>query len=96
MTTIGLTQALNRIGQNATCTLREPSMGPVFGIKGGAAGGGNSQVLPMEAINLHFTGDLHAVTSAHNLCSAMLDNHIYFGNESDIDTNRILWPESST
>ena len=67
-------------------------MGPVFGIKGGAAGGGNSQVLPMEAINLHFTGDLHAVTSAHNLCSAMLDNHIYFGNESDIDTNRILWP----
>jgi len=92
VTTIGLTQALNRIGQNATCTLREPSMGPVFGIKGGAAGGGNSQVLPMEAINLHFTGDLHAVTSAHNLCSAMLDNHIYFGNESDIDTNRILWP----
>ena len=92
VTTIGLTQALNRIGQNATCTIREPSMGPVFGIKGGAAGGGHSQVLPMEAINLHFTGDLHAVTSAHNLCSAMLDNHIYFGNESDIDTNRILWP----
>ena len=92
VTTIGLTQALNRIGQNATCTIREPSMGPVFGIKGGAAGGGHSQVLPMEAINLHFTGDLHAVTSAHNLCSAMLDNHIYFGNECDIDTNRILWP----
>jgi formate--tetrahydrofolate ligase len=92
VTTIGLTQALNQIGQSATCTIREPSMGPVFGIKGGAAGGGHSQVLPMEAINLHFTGDLHAVTSAHNLCSAMLDNHIYFGNECDIDTNRILWP----
>ncbi|MBN16586.1 MAG: formate--tetrahydrofolate ligase [Euryarchaeota archaeon] len=92
VTTIGLTQALNRIGQQATCTIREPSMGPVFGIKGGAAGGGHSQVLPMEAINLHFTGDLHAVTSAHNLCSAMLDNHIFFGNVSDIDTNRILWP----
>ena len=92
VTTIGLTQALNRIGQNATCTIREPSMGPVFGIKGGAAGGGYSQVLPMEAINLHFTGDLHAVTSAHNLCSTMLDNHIYFGNECNIDTNRILWP----
>ena len=92
VTTIGLTQALNRIGQNATCTIREPSMGPVFGIKGGAAGGGHSQVLPMEAINLHFTGDLHAVTSAHNLCSTMLDNHIYFGNECDVDTNRILWP----
>ena len=92
VTTIGLTQALNRIGKAATCTIREPSMGPVFGIKGGAAGGGHSQVLPMENINLHFTGDLHAVTSAHNLCSAMLDNHIHFGNECDIDTNRILWP----
>ncbi|MEE2812048.1 MAG: formate--tetrahydrofolate ligase [Candidatus Thermoplasmatota archaeon] len=92
VTTIGLTQALNRIGKNATCTIREPSMGPVFGIKGGAAGGGYSQVLPMEEINLHFTGDLHAVTAAHNLCSAMLDNHIYFGNECDIDTNQILWP----
>ena len=82
VTTIGLTQALNRIGKNATCTIREPSMGPVFGIKGGAAGGGYSQVLPMEEINLHFTGDLHAVTAAHNLCSAMLDNHIYFGRKS--------------
>ncbi|MEE2812732.1 MAG: formate--tetrahydrofolate ligase [Candidatus Thermoplasmatota archaeon] len=92
VTTIGLTQALNRIGKSATCTIREPSMGPVFGIKGGAAGGGHSQVLPMEEINLHFTGDLHAVTSAHNLCSAMIDNHIYFGNECDIDTNRVLWP----
>ena len=76
VTTIGLTQALNRIGQSATCVIREPSMGPVFGIKGGAAGGGMSQVLPMEEINLHFTGDLHAVTSAHNLLSALMDNHI--------------------
>ena len=67
VTTIGLTQAMNRIGESATCVIREPSMGPVFGIKGGAAGGGMSQVLPMEEINLHFTGDLHAVTSAHNL-----------------------------
>lgn len=92
VTTIGLTQALNRIGKQATCTIREPSMGPVFGIKGGAAGGGHSQVLPMEEINLHFTGDLHAVTAAHNLCSAMIDNHIYFGNECDIDTNQIMWP----
>jgi formate--tetrahydrofolate ligase len=92
VTTIGLTQALNRIGKNATCTIREPSMGPVFGIKGGAAGGGLSQVLPMEPINLHFTGDMHAVTSAHNLCSAMLDNHLHFGNECDIDVNHILWP----
>ena len=92
VTTIGLTQALNHIGKSAVCTIREPSMGPVFGIKGGAAGGGHSQVLPMEEINLHFTGDLHAVTSAHNLCSAMLDNHIQFGNELDVDTNRILWP----
>jgi formate--tetrahydrofolate ligase len=92
VTTIGLTQALNRIGQQATCTIREPSMGPVFGIKGGAAGGGHSQVLPMEAINLHFTGDMHAVTAAHNLCSALLDNHIHFGNACDIDTTRVLWP----
>jgi len=92
VTTIGLTQALNRIGQQATCTIREPSMGPVFGIKGGAAGGGHSQVLPMEAVNLHFTGDMHAVTAAHNLCSALLDNHIHFGNACDIDTNRVLWP----
>ena len=92
VTTIGLNQALNHIGKTATCTIREPSMGPVFGIKGGATGGGHAQVLPMQEINLHFTGDLHAVTSAHNLCSAMLDNHIYFGNERDIDTNRILWP----
>ena len=92
VTTIGLTQALCRIGKNATCVIREPSMGPVFGIKGGAAGGGNSQVLPMEEINLHFTGDLHAVTSAHNLLSSLIDTHIKHGNACKIDTNRVFWP----
>jgi len=92
VTTIGLTQALCRIGQSATCVIREPSMGPVFGIKGGAAGGGYSQVLPMEDINLHFTGDLHAVTSAHNLLSALIDNHIKRGNECRLDPTRISWP----
>ena len=92
VTTIGLTQALCKIGKNATCVIREPSMGPVFGIKGGAAGGGNSQVLPMEEINLHFTGDLHAVTSAHNLLSSLIDNHIKHGNACKIDTNRVFWP----
>ena len=92
VTTIGLTQALCAIGQSATCVIREPSMGPVFGIKGGAAGGGHSQVLPMEEINLHFTGDLHAVTSAHNLLSALIDNHIKQGNESKLESTRIFWP----
>jgi len=92
VTTIGLSQALNRIGKNACCVIREPSMGPVFGIKGGAAGGGYSQVLPMEEINLHFTGDLHAVTSTHNLLSSLIDNHIKHGNDLDIDTSRISWP----
>lgn len=92
VTTIGLTQALCRIGQSATCVIREPSMGPVFGIKGGAAGGGHAQVLPMEDINLHLTGDLHAVTSAHNLLSALIDNHIKHGNESKLDPTRISWP----
>ncbi len=92
VTTIGLTQALNRIGKRATCVIREPSMGPVFGIKGGAAGGGNSQVLPMEDINLHFTGDLHAITSAHNLLSAMIDNHLKHGNKEGIDPTSIIWP----
>ena len=92
VTTIGLNQGLNRRGHNATCVIREPSMGPVFGIKGGAAGGGFSQVLPMEEINLHFTGDLHAVTMAHNLCSAMLDNHLHRGNNLNLDLERILWP----
>tara|TARA_Y100000766_G_scaffold285458_1_gene309099 strand:- start:29616 stop:31331 length:1716 start_codon:yes stop_codon:yes gene_type:complete len=92
VTTIGLTQALCAIGQSATCVIREPSMGPVFGIKGGAAGGGHSQVIPMEEINLHFTGDLHAVTSAHNLLSALIDNHIKQGNESKLESTRIFWP----
>ena len=92
VTTIGLTQALCRIGQSATCVIREPSMGPVFGIKGGAAGGGYSQVLPMEDINLHFTGDLHAVTSAHNLLSALIDSHIKHGNECRLDSTKISWP----
>ena len=92
VTTIGLTQALCAIGQSATCVIREPSMGPVFGIKGGAAGGGHSQVIPMEEINLHFTGDLHAVTSAHNLLSALIDNHIKQGNETQLDSTRIFWP----
>ena len=92
VTTIGLNQGLNHRGHNACCVIREPSLGPVFGIKGGAAGGGHSQVLPMEQINLHFTGDLHAITSAHNLCSAILDNHLHRGNELEIDTNRIFWP----
>jgi len=92
VTSIGLNQGLNRLGKSATCVIREPSMGPVFGIKGGAAGGGYSQVLPMEHINLHFTGDLHAVTSAHNLCSAMLDNHLHHGNALDLDPSRVMWP----
>ena len=92
VTTIGLNQGLNHRGHNACCVIREPSLGPVFGIKGGAAGGGYSQVIPMEQINLHFTGDLHAITSAHNLCSAILDNHLHRGNELGIDTNRIFWP----
>ena len=92
VTTIGLTQALNRINKRATCVIREPSMGPVFGIKGGAAGGGFSQVLPMEDINLHFSGDLHAVTSAHNLLSSMIDNHLKHGNDQNIDSTRIIWP----
>ncbi len=92
VTTIGLNQGLNLRGHNACCVIREPSLGPVFGIKGGAAGGGFSQVLPMEQINLHFTGDLHAITSAHNLCSAILDNCLHRGNPLNINTNRIFWP----
>ena len=94
LTTIGLNQGLNARGHNACCVIREPSMGPVFGIKGGAAGGGYSQVIPMEQVNLHFTGDLHAVTAAHNLCSAIIDNHLHRGNELDIDINRIYWPRA--
>jgi formate--tetrahydrofolate ligase len=90
-TTIGLGQALAKIGKKAFVCIREPSLGPVMGVKGGAAGGGYSQVLPMEDINLHFTGDIHMVTAAHNLLSALIDNHIYHGNELDIDPQRILW-----
>jgi formate--tetrahydrofolate ligase len=90
VTTIGLTQALGRLGKNVAACIREPSLGPTFGIKGGAAGGGYSQVVPMEDINLHFTGDIHAVTTAHNLLAAMLDNHIAQGNALNIDPKRIV------
>ena len=89
--TIGLAQALRRAGRRVVACLREPSLGPVFGIKGGAAGGGYSQVIPMEDINLHFTGDLHAMTAANNLLAAMLDNHLHQGNALDLDVRRILW-----
>jgi formate--tetrahydrofolate ligase len=88
---LGLGDGLNAIGEKAVICLREPSLGPCFGMKGGAAGGGYAQVIPMEDINLHFTGDFHAITSAHNLLSAMLDNHIYWGNEEQIDIRRIVW-----
>jgi len=90
-TTVGLTDALNHIGKKAMLCLREPSLGPSFGMKGGAAGGGYAQVVPMEDINLHFTGDFHAITSAHNLLSALIDNHIYWGNELGIDQRRVAW-----
>src|SRR3954462_3955148 len=90
-TTVGLTDALNHIGKKAMISLREPSLGPCFGVKGGAAGGGYAQVIPMEDINLHFTGDFHAITSAHNLLSALIDNHIYWGNELGIDSRRVAW-----
>ncbi len=90
-TTVGLGDALNRIGKKAAICLREPSLGPCFGVKGGAAGGGYAQVLPMEDINLHFTGDFHAITSAHNLLAALIDNHIHWGNELGFDTRRIAW-----
>jgi formate--tetrahydrofolate ligase len=90
-TTVGLTDALVHIGKKAMLCLREPSLGPSFGMKGGAAGGGYAQVVPMEDINLHFTGDFHAITSAHNLLSAMIDNHIYWGNELGIDSRRVTW-----
>ena len=90
-TTVGLGDGLNRIGKQAVMCLREPSLGPCFGMKGGAAGGGYAQVIPMEDINLHFTGDFHAITSAHNLLSAMIDNHIYWGNECEIDMRRVVW-----
>ena len=88
-TTVGLGDALNRIGKKTMIALREPSLGPVFGLKGGAAGGGYAQVVPMEDINLHFTGDMHAITTANNLISACLDNHIHQGNELDIDIEHV-------
>jgi formate--tetrahydrofolate ligase len=90
-TTVGLGDGLNRIGKKAVMALREPSLGPCFGVKGGAAGGGYAQVVPMEDINLHFTGDFHAITSAHNLLSALIDNHIYWGNALGIDQRRVGW-----
>lgn len=90
-TTVGLGDALNRIGKRATICIREASLGPNFGMKGGAAGGGRAQIVPMDEMNLHFTGDFHAITAAHNLLAAMIDNHIYWGNELDIDTRRITW-----
>ncbi|MCA8949833.1 MAG: formate--tetrahydrofolate ligase [Planctomycetes bacterium] len=89
--TVGISQALNRIGKRACCVIRQPSMGPVFGIKGGAAGGGYSQVVPPEELNLHLTGDFHAVTAAHNLCAAFLDAHLFHGNELGIDLEQIAW-----
>ena len=90
-TTVGLGDGLNRIGKKAMICIREASLGPNFGMKGGAAGGGYAQIVPMEDMNLHFTGDFHAITSAHSLLSAMIDNHIYWGNELDIDTRRVVW-----
>ena len=88
---IGLSMGLNKIGKTAITALREPSLGPSFGMKGGAAGGGFSQVVPMEDINLHFTGDFHAITTANNLISALLDNHIHHGNALGIDPRRVVW-----
>src|SRR5512143_1461957 len=90
-TTVGLTDALHRIGRPAIACLREPSLGPVFGMKGGAAGGGFAQVVPMEDINLHFTGDFHAIGVANNLLAALVDNHIYWGNELGFDSRRVTW-----
>ena len=90
-TSVGLNDGLNKIGKKSIVCLREPSLGPSFGMKGGAAGGGYAQVVPMEQINLHFTGDFHAITSAHNLLSALIDNHIYWGNKLNIDVRRVVW-----
>src|SRR5215469_4664129 len=91
---IGLAQGLERIGRKSILTSREPSLGPVFGMKGGAAGGGLSQVEPSQKINLHFHGDFHAITSAHNLLAAMIDAHIFHGNELDLDIDQITWPRT--
>ncbi|MBC7547044.1 MAG: formate--tetrahydrofolate ligase, partial [Polaromonas sp.] len=90
-TTVGLGDALNRIGKRTMICLREPSLGPVFGIKGGAAGGGHAQIVPMEDINLHFTGDFHAIAAAHNLLAALIDNHIHHGNALRIDARLVQW-----
>src|SRR4029453_2486138 len=90
-TTVGLGQGFRHIGKRATVTIRQPSMGPTFGIKGGAAGGGYSQVVPMEVLNLHLTGDMHAVTAAHNMLSAMIDNHLFQGNKLGLDQHNITW-----
>jgi formate--tetrahydrofolate ligase len=92
--TVGVSQALRRLGKKVVVCIREPSLGPVFGVKGGAAGGGYAQVVPMDEINLHFTGDFHAITSAHNLLSAMLDNHLHHGNALGLDARRITWPRT--
>ena len=89
--TVGLGDGLNAIGKKTAICIREASLGPCFGMKGGAAGGGKAQVVPMEEMNLHFTGDFHAITSAHNLLSAMIDNHIYWGNNEQIDIRRVVW-----
>jgi formate--tetrahydrofolate ligase len=90
-TSIGLSMGINKLGKSSIVTIREPSLGPVFGVKGGAAGGGFSQVLPMEDINLHFTGDIHAITTANNLLAGVIDNHIHFSNTLRIDTRKIMW-----
>src|SRR5665647_2823454 len=90
-TSIGVADGLSRLGKNTIVALREPSLGPVFGVKGGAAGGGYAQVVPMEDINLHFTGDFHAIGAANNLLAALIDNHVYWGNKLDIDIRRVTW-----
>src|SRR5262245_15754464 len=92
--TIGVSQALRKLGHKVVVAIREPSLGPVFGVKGGAAGGGYAQIVPMDEIDLHFTGDFHAITSAHNLLSAMVDNHIHHGNPLGLDTRHITWPRT--
>ncbi|MFL5778597.1 MAG: formate--tetrahydrofolate ligase, partial [Chloroflexota bacterium] len=91
-TTVGLAQGLNRVGHKAAVCIRQPSLGPVFGIKGGAAGGGWSQVIPMEDFNLHLTGDVHAIGAAHNLAAAFVDNHLHHGNALGMDPHAVLWP----
>src|SRR5207249_9525582 len=92
--TVGVTQALRKLGKNAALCIREPSLGPVFGVKGGACGGGYAQVVPMEDINLHFTGDFHAIASTHNLLSALLDAHLHHGNPLGMVTCRVIWPRT--